>query len=175
MKRICTLSFAALLAALFGAPSTHAAMRTFQALADGAQETPPVATPGFGSSLLTIDDTTGDWNLNGTFSNLIGTSNNAHIHGPAPVGTPAGVIVGLTFDFGVTSGNISGAGTFTAPQMADLFAELYYVNIHSSFRPGGEIRGQLVEIPEPASMVLLAGGAIAVLAIARKKRTRRAA
>jgi hypothetical protein len=160
----------ALLACVSSAP---AAILQFEAIIDGLQETPPVATPGTGFGTLTLDDTTGMYTITGTFANLIGTTNNAHIHGPAPIGTPAGVVHGLTFDFGVTSGNFSnGAGltTFTPAQMADLIAGLYYVNIHTTHRPGGEIRGQLLQVPEPSSMVLLGFAGIGLLTVAWRRR-----
>jgi hypothetical protein len=124
------------LVALF-AGGARAATILFDIALDGLQETPPVATTGYGSGSLTLNDVTGAYTISGNFFDLIGTSNNAHIHGPAAVGVgPAGVVVGLTFDSGVTSGAFSGAGTFTALQMADLLDELY-CRIHSTFQGGG--------------------------------------
>ncbi len=165
--------FSAIVAGLLYATQASAAIVLFDIQLDGLQETPPVATPGFGTGSLTLDDVTGGYTINGTFNDLIGTSTDAHIHGPAAIGVgPAGVIVGLTVDVGVSSGAFSGAGTFTAPQMTDLLAGLYYVNIHSSIEPGGEIRGQITQVPEPASVVLIALGGVA-LAVASRIRRRR--
>jgi hypothetical protein len=150
------------IAVCLGASAGQALNLEFAINLDGLQETPPVATPASGTGSLFLDDVTGNYTISGTFQDLIGTSNNAHIHGPAAVGAgPAGVIHGLTFDLGVTSGNYSnGAGltTFTAPQMADLINGLYYVNIHSTFAPGGEIRGQILLVPEPSTSALLGLG-----------------
>ena len=35
-----------------------------------------------------------------------------------------------------------------------------YFNIHTTFRPGGEIRGFLVATPEPGTLILLGTGAL---------------
>jgi hypothetical protein len=51
--------------------------------------------------------------------------------------------------------------------MADLINGLYYVNIHSSFAPGGEIRGQILLVPEPGTGALVALG-IMGLAVRRR-------
>ncbi len=141
---------------------------------DGAQEVPPVATPATGLVTGTINDATGLVTItSGTFSGLIGTSNNCHIHGPAPIGTPTGITLGLTFDFGVTSGTISGSGIltrggFTTQQLIDsFFSGLHYVNLHSTFRPGGEIRGQIQIVPAPGAAGL---AAVAGLALLRRRR-----
>jgi hypothetical protein len=166
MPRALLLS--SLIAVCLSASASQALNLEFAINLDGLQETPPVATPATGTGSLFLDDVTGSYTISGTFQDLIGTSNNAHIHGPAAIGAgPAGVIHGLTFDFGVSSGTYSGANTFTAPQMADLINGLYYVNIHSSFAPGGEIRGQILLVPEPGTGALVALG-IMGLAVRRR-------
>ena len=165
------------IAVCLGASASQALNLEFAINLDGLQETPPIATPATGTGSLFLDDVTGIYTISGTFQDLIGTSNNAHIHGPAAVGTPAGVIHGLTFDFGVNAGNYSnGAGltTFTGPQMADLINGLYYVNIHSTFAPGGEIRGQILLVPEPSTAALLGLG-MGLLAVRRRSIARSSA
>ncbi len=137
---------------------------TYEFMMDGLQEVPPVATPGWGECTVQLDTLSGAVTVNGTFNNLIGNVTAAHIHGAAAPGVNAGVIVGLT-PVGGTSGTISGNGVLTAQQIQDMINGLTYVNVHSVFRPGGEIRGQVV--PAPASLGLIGlGGLLA----ARRRR-----
>jgi hypothetical protein len=143
----------------------------FTASLDGAQEVPSNGSGGTGSGTLNFNSTTRDWTLSGTFTGLTGTTNNAHIHGPAAPGVSAGVVTGITYTTGATSGTFSGAGTFSVSQANDLLAGLYYINIHTSAFGGGEIRGQLTAVPEPSTYALGAGGV--VLAAAGLLRARR--
>jgi hypothetical protein len=86
------------------------------------------------SSLLT-------WNI--TWGPLEGDITVAHFHGPAPPGQNAGIQVNWGEISGLVSPSI-GEATLSSTQAADLLAELYYINIHSSVDPGGEIRGQVL-------------------------------
>jgi hypothetical protein len=165
-------------AALMFAASADAAQYRFDVFAiDGLQETPPVATPATGSATVYFDDVTGQMDvLDGVFQNLIGTSNNAHVHGYAATGAgPAGVVFGLTFDVGVTTGTFSGSGVIPAARIPDVLAGLTYINIHSTFRPGGEIRGQIIDpvlIPEPLSAVMFCAGVLGLVPFSRRSRRR---
>jgi len=120
------------------ATSTPAACVSFNVTLTGAQETPPNGSSGTGSGTVEIDTTANTLSYNITFSGLTGTENNAHIHGFAARGAPAGVLYGLPL------GNPKvGSITFTEAQQANLLAGLSYINIHSTAFPGGEIRGQI--------------------------------
>jgi hypothetical protein len=71
------------------------------------------------------------------------------------------VLFGLTIDTGVMAGSFSSSGTMLPATLQHVLDFNTYINIHTSFRPGGEIRGQL--LPEPSSLGLLAVGSMALL------------
>ena len=57
-------------------------------------------------------------------------------------GKNAGVAVAIP---NATSSPTEGSATLTDAQAADLMAGKYYVNIHTTANPGGEIRGQVTK------------------------------
>ncbi len=129
----------------------------------GAEEVPPVVTAGTGQCVVQLNDVSGAVTLNGTFSGLTSNATAAHIHGPAPVGTNAGILITLT-ETGGTSGNVFGSGTLSAGNVTNLLNGLMYVNIHTTNNGGGEIRGQITqEVPALpwAWMITLTGLALA--------------
>jgi hypothetical protein len=123
---------------------------------DGLQEVPPVATPGFGTGTVTLDTGSNMLSWNIQWQDLIGDTTLMHFHGPANPGDNAGVEVNIGSISGLVSPSI-GSTTISPAQAADLVAGLWYVNIHSTFKPGGEIRGQVVPAPGAALMLGLAG------------------
>lgn len=137
----------------------------------GLEETPPNASPGTGGANVSFDDVTGQMIVSsGTFSGMVGPSSDAHVHGFAAPGTPAGVLFPLTFDLGVTSGTFSGSGTFgTVAARNNVMAGLTYINIHSQSFPSGELRGQII-IPEPASAAALALTGLGALTLRRRRK-----
>jgi hypothetical protein len=160
MKSLKThLSLLAVAALLCSASQASATIWYLEAFLDGAQETPPNASPGTGYGTVTLDDVTGQVTASGTFSGLIAAANNAHIHGLAGPGASAGPILNLTFD-AATSGTFSGSGTLSASQVAGMLNGLTYFNIHSGTYPGGEIRGQITVVPEPSALAVLGLGAL---------------
>lgn len=114
---------------------------TFLATLNGASETPANSSSATGTATFTYNTTT--YVLSGTVTFLGITPTAAHIHKGA-VGVPGGVI------FPLGSAPITSPISFTsapldATQRADLMANLYYVNIHSTAYTDGEIRGQLIQ------------------------------
>lgn len=110
----------------------------FKATINGASEVPSNNSVATGQATLTFNKDTKIFTVNVTFSGI--TPTNAHIH-KAAVGVSGSVVFGFTNP--ITSPIDYTSAPLDAAQEADLFAELYYVNIHSADFPGGEIRGQL--------------------------------
>lgn len=127
---------------------------------NGSQEVPPVTTGGSGTVTGTYDDVTNQLSTTINFSGLTGTTSAGHYHGPAAVGVNAGVQIGFSnIPLGVTSGSFSPSHTLTATQETQLLSGQWYVNIHTSFRPGGEIRGQIFPVaPKTLDLTYLIEG-----------------
>ena len=70
---------------------------------------------------------------------------------------------------GVTFGSFSGTATVSATVETHLLAGLVYWNLHTSFRPGGEIRGQIVLVPAPATLGMLAIGLVGLAGVVRRR------
>jgi len=163
----------------------------------GAQEVPPTPSPGIGSALVTLDTATNMLTVNVSFAGLVSPTIASHIHccaGPGVIamvatavptfpGFPLGVTTGTylqTFDLTLAStynpafitahgGTVAGA---QAAFIAGLTSGQTYFNIHTSQFPGGEIRGQLQAVPEPASLLLLTTGIIGAAGTLRKRKLR---
>ncbi len=131
--------------------------------------------------------------LQGATAGTLGAATGFHIHGPVAAAnpqlgnaavlhnisagtsgggtTPSYTIVNNANGTGNISGTISG---ITAAQETDLLAGRWYVNVHSGLNGGGEIRGNLVAVPEPSSCALL-GLAAAGIAARRRWSTKKSA
>jgi hypothetical protein len=124
---------------------SEAATATFTADLKGSSEVPPNTTNGTGSVTVTLDTATNKITWNGNFSGLSGPATAAHIHGPAPAGKNAGVLVWLSAKGKPVPSPFSGSATLTASQASDLMNGQCYVNVHTAANPGGELRGQLAK------------------------------
>lgn len=105
------------------------------------------------------------------FVDLVGNFSAAHFHAPGAVNFPAAnTNGGVIFDAGSShtasgtkSGRFTGSTTLSATNETALFDNRVYFNVHSNVHPGGEIRGQLIVVPEPSSALLLLGSAVPLL------------
>ncbi|MFT3783160.1 MAG: CHRD domain-containing protein [Nibricoccus sp.] len=156
---------------------SFAQMIWFQANLNGWQENPPVNTSATGWATASLDLSSNLFVFHDVWSGLSAPSTASHIHAPAPIGTNAPVIIPFTaangFIAGTTMGTVDYSGALTALQANQLLNGLFYVNVHSTSFPGGEIRGQLVPVPEPATYAA-AGGALLLLALTLRLRKRHA-
>jgi hypothetical protein len=144
---IATLLLGAVATFTFSDPAAALGTKIYSVPMDGSQEVPVVATSGTGLCTVILDDVTGFVQVSGSFSGLTSGATLAHIHGLAPPGMNAGILVTLT-ETGGTSGTVSGSGTLSPANLAGLLAGDCYLNIHTSMHSGGEIRGQIVtEVP----------------------------
>jgi hypothetical protein len=120
------------------APPAHIIV-TFNADLDGTSEVPPVTTTSAdGTAVLKFDKTTKIFTLQVMYTGLVVTD--AHVHKGA-VGVDGGIVFPIT---DLSSPMDYTSRPLTAAEEADLFANLYYVNLHTAAFPGGEIRGQLI-------------------------------
>ena len=172
MNKKSSLAFiftACLFLGLTNAVPAAATVITLQASLDGAQANAGAGTgsPGTGTAAVLFDDVTNDLSWNISWANLLGNVFVAHFHGPATPNQNAGVQV----DFlGIAPGNPSiGNTTIDNAQAAQLLAGLWYVNIHTDQFPGGEIRGQVQQIPEPSLVSLLLSGLAGLLFVRRRR------
>jgi hypothetical protein len=194
MKRVLSvLALAAATTAIAVPASATPTDPNYRAVASGALESPPNASPG--SSIITIDLGGTEAFVDVPFSGLLGTTTQAHIHcctsspftGDAPVAVPF-----ADFPTGVTSGSFTTAiplddaasfdpaflsahgGTVkgAASALVDAMnANEAYVNIHTSIYPEGEIRGWVVSapVPEAAEWSMLALGLGGLMWMSRRR------
>jgi hypothetical protein len=124
----------------------------------GAQETPAVPSTALGSMDVFYSKETRTLSYTVRWSGLTDSVMLMHVHGLAPTGYAAGVVQNI-----VTASNSiypqktagkytyhksgSLSGTLLADGVAvkeqDILNGMYYINIHTTVYPGGEIRGQI--------------------------------
>jgi hypothetical protein len=185
-------------ALLVAAPLTHASLIHLHADLIGANEFPPVVSAGTGFGDFDLDTTAQTLHGHIVFSGLTGTTTASHIHcclaSPFLMGVNAGVATAvpffLGFPIGVTSGVYDllvadltspsfynpafvtaqgGLANAEAAFIAGLTSGRTYLNIHTTFAPGGEIRG-FVAVPEPMTISLLVLGLAAAGFVSRRHR-----
>jgi hypothetical protein len=195
MTRFVSLTVLVFVLAGF-APVSRASLISYHANLDGLSESPPNPSPGTGLADVDYDDAAHTLHLQVSFIGLLGTVTASHIHAataapgigtagvatttPTFAGFPSGVTSGTydnTLDLTLTSswnpsyitahgGTTAGAEAALAAALADFKA---YLNIHTSAFPGGEIRGFLAAVPEPATLGLLGFAALLLRPALRRR------
>jgi hypothetical protein len=148
------------------------AQTTFEAFLTGLGENPPNGAPGSGIGTVVLNAAQNQITVDESWSGLLAPATASHIHGPGGAGTNAGVIFPLSGVPAATAGAIP-EQTFAinATQVGYLFSGYLYMNIHTSVFPGGEIRGQLLLVPEPGTLTLFAAGGALAVVWPRRRRT----
>lgn len=191
---MCHIALLATALVVLAAPA-HA--QRWTALLTGAAEAIPNASPATGFASFELNGN--DLAIAMTFSDLIGLSIAAHVHcctmnpfaGESGVATPVPNFPG--FPVGVMEGSYSRSFDLTDPAsynaafitanadvsgartalLAGMNTGRAYFNLHSSEFPAGEIRGFIVQVPEPGSFALLGAGLVLFSASASRRRSKR--
>jgi hypothetical protein len=164
---------------------------TYKASLDGTQTVPPTGSLATGLGTITVDSATHLLTFDLSWSNLAANPLGLHIHCCAPVGANGMLAINFQGFPAATSGVyvqtvdltvaalynpafLTAHGGTAAQAEADLLANLAagnaYLDINNPMFGGGEIRGQLAAVPEPATVLLLATGLASVAACRQKRR-----
>ncbi len=177
LKTTLLTAFAGLVMAQAGKADTIVGL---SGVINGAQDN--VSTPWTGTETGSINLTTNlfSWDVSYNYSNtdIYGIPDMAHFHAGAP-GVDGPIIIPLADTSMMTPvtpipTSFMGSQMVTASQASAIAAGNWYFNLHTTVYPAGIIRGQLNATPEPASMLLMAGG-LSVLGLAGARRLRKTA
>jgi hypothetical protein len=108
----------------------------------GASVVPPTTSAASGSAFFTYDTLSGALSFALSVFGLQGTETAAHIHGPAGPGANGPIVFTLPL-----GSPVSGMLMLTPSQGAELLAGLWYVDVHTTAFPDGEVRGQITQAP----------------------------
>ncbi|HEX8197729.1 MAG TPA: CHRD domain-containing protein [Pyrinomonadaceae bacterium] len=142
MQRIIFLTLTIILSAMMFS-TTAAAQQKFSVYLSDRQVVPANNSPGSGTCMITLNAPETQVSVECRYRNLSSNVTGAHIHDNGPVGVNGPI----RFDFSFTGGT---TGTFgplvfntTPAQVADMRSNKWYVDIHTTTFPKGEIRGQV--------------------------------
>ncbi|HET6602706.1 MAG TPA: CHRD domain-containing protein [Xanthomonadaceae bacterium] len=110
---------------------------------DGGEEVPPNASLATGFAVLTLEQGATNIRISYRYEGIASGVTGGHIHGPAAAGANAGILFNLAPPADTAAQVLDLSFPIDAAQLQDLRDGLWYVNLHSTSFPGGEIRGQL--------------------------------
>lgn len=168
MKSITTV-----LLTLSSVATLHGATLKTHLTLDGGQQVPVVTTTtAVGEAMVSIDDTTGETIISGSYTGVTSGIIVARLYGAADPGETSRAYFSLTIDLDLddpASGKFSGTSMLAPDRMAALLNGKTYINIHSNDHLLGEIRGQVPAlVPEPGSTLFL--GLATALGLFRRRR-----
>ena len=137
----------------------------FRVILTGTNEVPPNSDPTIGTGTFLLDGNLLNFLVAVPAVTFISVS--GYIQGPALAGANAPVIFDLGgpvfhrgssfgdphfYSFGSPASPPFGAGPFplTGEQIRELESGLWYVNVTSAALPSGQLRGQILPVPEPS-------------------------
>jgi hypothetical protein len=188
----------ALAAAVLAPAAAQAHTYLYEGTLSGLNESPTNTSAGSGSVTVTVDVDLFTMRVEASFTGLNGNTTASHIHcctdspgvgnkgvatmTPSFVNFPTGVQSGSydqTFDMAVAGSYNATFITNNGGTVSTAFTALFnglnsgnaYLNIHTSFAPGGELRANLAPVPEPEGYALMLAG-LATLAASVRRRNR---
>ena len=142
------LALAALLAVAVCVPREADAkaskLLTFFAVMNGGQVVPPSTSNALGVAFLDFDSATKRLCYSITYSPLLGTETEAHLHGDAQAGQTNAVLYDL---MPLGTPKVNCLGPLKGNEEGLLKRGRMYINIHTDLFVAGEIRGQVLPIP----------------------------
>ena len=117
---------------------------TFIAVLTGGQVVPPSTSNAMGVAFLNFESSTKRLCYSISYSSMLGTETEAHLHGDAQAGQTNAVLYDLT---PLGSPKVSCLGPIKANEENLLKRGRLYINIHTDLFVAGEIRGQVLPIP----------------------------
>jgi hypothetical protein len=123
--------------------------RSYYCWMEGSQVVPPARDTRQGGGCFYLSETDVLTYTINLWEPLVGLEVEAHIHGPAAEGMNAPVV--FTLPPADQFGWHGELGPLTAQQLHDLGCGLWYVDVHTTAYPDGEVRGQF--------KALISGGA----------------